>query len=241
MRSFYNIIKAAFAVLLLAGIFLINSCQKEQVTNSSKISEQPVATVKAKASNNITLTGLPDLTIDGARLQSSAVVKTAVFKSNDCAVAEGCVTSTGKRKLLRFDVATPNIGTADLYLGDPSANPLFEYSACHKHYHFKGYALYELLNTAGTTILKGRKQAFCLEDFAKYDPNAGPAKYTCANQGISVGWQDIYGSYLDCQWLDITGIAAGNYKLRVSINPEQLLTESNYANNIATVPVTISK
>jgi hypothetical protein len=155
--------------------------------------------------------------------------------------AQSCVTGTGKRKLLRFDVATPNVGTADLLLGDPVNNPLFVFSPCHGHYHFSGYAKYELLDTSGNFLLEGRKQAFCLEDFARWDPNAGPAKFTCSYQGISVGWQDIYGSYLDCQWLDVTDFPAGNYLLRVTINPERVLQESDYSNNSATVPVTIKK
>jgi len=194
----------------------------------------PASAVRAQSA-------LPDLTIDAARLQSSAVVKTRVFKATDCAFMEGCVDARGKRKLLRFDVATPNIGRADLVLGDPSRSSLFVYSACHRHYHFNGYALYELLDDTGATILTGRKQAFCLEDFTRYDPNAGPAKFTCSFQGISVGWQDVYGSYLDCQWLDITGIPPGDYRLRVTINPDGILAESDYTNNIATVPVSIPR
>jgi len=184
---------------------------------------------------------LPDLTIDAARLESSAVVKTHVFKPTDCALVEKCVDAPGKRKLLRFDVATPNIGAADLVLGDPTQSPLFVYSPCHRHYHFNGYALYELYDDTGAKILTGRKQAFCLEDFSRYSPNAGPAKFTCSFQGISVGWQDVYGSYLDCQWLDITDVRPGNYVLQVTINADGILAESDYSNNIATVPVTISK
>jgi len=105
-------------------------------------------------------------------------------------------------------------------------------------------------------VVVGRKQAFCLLDYER-DPSstgAGPAVYTCSNQGISVGWQDTYGSYLDGQWLDITGIAPGNYWLRVIINPYNVasspiynpqapeavaMPESNYADNVAVVPVTI--
>ena len=182
---------------------------------------------------------LPDLTIDGARLAASVDFKTQPFKSTDCAVREGCVSGTGKRVLLRFDVATPNIGTADLVLGSPINNPLFEFSPCHGHYHFSGYALYDLLNLSGTVIVAGHKQAFCLEDFAQFDPNAGPAKFDCSYQGISAGWQDIYGKYLDCQWIDVTGVPPGNYLLRVTINPYRILTESDYSNNTAIVPVTI--
>jgi hypothetical protein len=184
---------------------------------------------------------LPDLTIDDARLLASVVFRTRTFKSTDCAVQEGCVNGAGKRTLMRFDVATPNIGDADLVLGSPINNPLFVYSQCHGHYHFSGYAKYELLNSSGSIVLTGRKQAFCLEDFERFDPNAGPAKFTCSNQGISVGWQDTYGSYLDCQWLDITGIPPGNYRLQVTINPEGILTESDYNNNMVNVPVTIRK
>ena len=187
-------------------------------------------------------TALPDLTIDGARLQSSVDFVTKNFKANDCALVEGCVGGTGKRKLMRFDVATPNIGTADMYLGSPVNNPLFIYSPCHGHYHFTKYATYELLDLSGTTILLGRKQAFCLEDFAPYySPQVSSRGYTCSNQGISVGWQDIYYKTLDCQWLDVTGIKPGNYQLRVTINPERVLVESSYANNAATVPVTIPR
>jgi hypothetical protein len=240
MKNFKNYLRLRHVLNVVAGVILLNSCQKEQSLNTVDTSRQHSNPEKSKQ-YIINSTGIPDLTIDGARLQSSTVVKTAMFKSSDCAVAEGCVGGTGKRKLLRFDVATPNIGTADLVLGSPTNNPLFVYSPCHGHYHFGGYALYELLNLNGTTVITGRKQAFCLEDYARYDPNAGPAKFTCSNQGISVGWQDIYGSYLDCQWLDITGLPSGKYNLRVSINPEKILSESNYDNNIAMVPVTISK
>ena len=189
---------------------------------------------------------LPDLTVDAGRLQSSIVFRTQTFKSTDCAVVEGCVTGSGKRSLMKFDVAIPNIGTADLVLGKPGDNlAIFELSACHGHYHLKGFASYELLNLSGTAVLAGRKQAFCLEDFTKVVATAGAAKYTCGNQGISAGWSDVYGSYLDCQWLDVTGIAPGNYRLRVTVNAtpgfSPKLTESDYTNNTVIVPVTIKK
>jgi hypothetical protein len=159
---------------------------------------------------------MPNITINAARLQSSVVFRTAQFKATDCAVFEGCVSGTGKRSLMKFDVDTPNIGTADLFLGNPTNNPVFVFSPCHGHYHLEGYAIYELLYLSGAPVIVngssvvGHKQAFCLEDFQQWDPNAGPAKYTCSNQGISVGWSDVYGSYLDCQWIDVTGFLLAN-------------------------------
>src|SRR5262245_11167946 len=91
--------------------------------------------------------GVPDLTIDEDRIAASAFTETLDFAETDCAVVEGCVNGPGDRLLLRFDVATPNVGTADLVLGKPKASPnLFEYSPCHGHYHFTGYAKYQLLD-----------------------------------------------------------------------------------------------
>ena len=184
--------------------------------------------------------GLPDLTIDANRLQSSVVFQLKTFSKNSCAVQEGCVSGTGKRTLMRFSTTTPNIGAADLELGAPATHPeLFTYSACHGHFHFEGYASYELLNQAGNVLVVGRKQAFCLLDFEKWDSNAGPPRFTCSYQGISAGWADTYGSHLDCQWLDITGVPPGQYWLRVTIDPQRRLKDANFSNNSAKVPVTI--
>jgi hypothetical protein len=191
------------------------------------------ATVRAGAAE------LPDLTIDGDVLRRSIRIETARFNADSCAVIEGCVNATGRRKLMRFSVFTPNIGTADMFLGNPEGNPLFEYSECHHHYHYNGYASYELLNSSGTTVVIGRKQAFCLLDSVKVDPDAGPPKYDCDYQGISKGWADVYDSTLPCQWLDITGVTPGDYQLQVTINPEHTLDELNFDNNSATVPVRI--
>lgn len=182
-----------------------------------------------------------DLTIDANRLRSSIIFQVERFNKNSCAVQENCVSGTGKRTLMRFDVTTPNVGNADLVLGTPSQNPdLYTYSPCHGHYHFNGYATYELLEPVRQRpVVTGRKQAFCLLDNQRWDPNAGPAKFTCSYQGISAGWADTYSRALDCQWLDVTGVAPGEYLLRVVINPERILPESNFNNNSAVVPVTI--
>jgi hypothetical protein len=194
---------------------------------------------------------LPNITINVPRIQATLVFRSEQFKGNDCAIVEGCVGGAGKRKLMRFDLQTPNIGAADLYLGNPVNNPAFVFSPCHGHYHLEGYAVYELLNLNGTpVVLNGRgvighKQAFCLLDAEKVNPAAGPAKYNCSNQGISAGWSDVYDASLDCQWIDVTGVPAGNYLLRITINGglngAHVFAESNYADNTATLTITVPK
>lgn len=196
-----------------------------------------VATLCPDANGNC-----PDLTVDAVRLASSVRLETRNFSSSSCAVAEGCVLRSGKRKLLRFDVATPNIGLADLVVGAPppdgQSNECFIWSPCHQHHHFLGYALYQLLDSTGTEIVRGRKQAFCIADTINYSSNQ-PAKYNCDNQGLTAGWADLYGSGLECQWLDVTNVRHGTYILRVTVNPDGILPEGRYDNNVAEVSVRI--
>jgi hypothetical protein len=182
---------------------------------------------------------LPDLAINQERLRSELGIGTSTFSSQGCSVMEGCVDAPGTRRLLNFSVVTPNVGTADLFLGDPNGNPLFVYSPCHMHYHFSGYALYRLLDSSGNEVLRGRKRAFCLEDFEPQPdpPLGGPGRprYDCGNQGISMGWEDAYFNGLSCQFMDITDVPPGHYTLEVTINPDHLLRELRYDNNQATV------
>jgi len=56
---------------------------------------------------------------------------------------------------------------------------------------------------------------------------------------MSVGWSDVYGYDLDCQWLDITDIPPGNYKLVVSVNRYRVFAENSFENNFGTADVVI--
>jgi pimeloyl-ACP methyl ester carboxylesterase len=63
--------------------------------------------------------------------------------------------------------------------------------------------------------------------------------YTCAYQGLTAGCGDLYGPTLGCQYLDVTGVAPGNYTLRVTVDPFERVIESREDNNVAEVPVTL--
>jgi hypothetical protein len=196
-------------------------------------------------SNDANLTGhaeegLPDLVAWVPSIQP--YVNTTNYSVGACAVQHGCV-QPGPRRLLRFGTEARNIGAADMILGNPTdtnsfAYGLFVYDPCHGHYHFDGFASYNLLD-GNSQIAAGNKLGFCLEDWSRWDPNAPPAKYTCSNQGIQAGWADVYWGELTCQWIDITGVPPGTYTLQIELNPTHLIKESNYANNISTTQVTI--
>jgi len=71
------------------------------------------------------------------------------------------------------------------------------------------------------------------------DAPASP-RYHCGFQGLQRGWADVYPESLDCQWLDITDLAGGDYTLRIVLNPRRNIPESNYDNNTVEIPVTLT-
>jgi hypothetical protein len=162
-------------------------------------------------------------------------------------VAEGCAGGTTGRTLIRFTLATSNVGTADVILGDPGcppcfgeppptcANPLFECSVAegHHHAHFSRYALYELIPREGApAAATGHKQGFCIEDTLCL-----PRRYDCDFQGLSVGCTDAYFNPLGCQYVDATGVPGGRYLLRAEVNFARIIQESNYDNNVDEIPI----
>lgn len=106
--------------------------------------------------------GCPDLVINGDKLNSAKLV-TRTFAPDECAVQESQVGGTGTRRLLEFPYSTPNMGPGALQIGDPQdpANaPLFEWGACHGHWHFKKYAAYRLWTPAEFTKFKQLKAQY---------------------------------------------------------------------------------
>jgi hypothetical protein len=184
-----------------------------------------------------------DLTVGEERLASEIVFETRSFDQASCAVFEGCVGGMGERRLLRFTVLSANQGRGEFKPPQPSERPdLFEYSPCHGHYHFKGFAQYALLDMDGNVVAPGHKQAYCLidsEQIMQGPTIACEPQYSCDNQGLQAGWGDTYSADLDCQWVDITGVPPGEYRLQVTLNPDHLFDEVSYDNNTGSVPVTV--
>ncbi len=186
--------------------------------------------------------GSADFSIDMGRSQIDLSIGTEMFAVDSCELdpSEQCVGAAGERSVLRFSVETINLGDADISLGPPGDNPNYEFSQCHGHFHFRGYASYRLLGESGTEVLVGRKQAFCLVDSEPYTDEAATERtYSCQNQGLSAGWADVYAADLPCQFLDITDIADGEYTLEVAVNPDGLLGEHDPTNNLGSIAIRI--
>jgi len=193
----------------------------------------------------------PDLMVVEADMRWSAHLGEQNFGPNHCALEEGVIGGVGRRKLLLFDATTANVGERDLYLGPPrlDGNAFFEWSPCHGHFHYKGYAEYTLQNIKTKHKIKSQKVAFCLTDSAKCEPGSecyvpgAPihGKYTCADQGLSRGYADVYPWTLDGQWFDVTDVPNGCYAMCVKANPKRVLCESDYDNNETCIEVCLNK
>lgn len=176
-------------------------------------------------------------------IQNTLVYEQRNF-SDQCLLNEKCVGGLGQREILRFSTEIRNIGTTDYFIGRTPIDPLaassqFIWDECHRHWHFRAYAKYGLYDATGKELPTSFKNGFCVEDLGRFVPNGVP-KYTCDNQGISVGCYDKYDLNLPCQWIDITGLASGIYKLVVDVNwlkqkDNNGRDELNYNNNTATV------
>ena len=167
--------------------------------------------------------GKPDIVLDPQRFKAQMEIVDRYFEPTDCAIPEEAVGGPGYRRLLRFDTVLMNRGDGDLVVGDRSDPynpyaPYFVFHACHGHYHINNFSIYELVDLQGSVVVAGTKQGFCFEDSFKYEDGGKSSGYDCHNNGITSGWGDWYYKQLVGQWIDITGVPAGQYIVRVRLN-----------------------
>lgn len=204
------------------------------------ITAMGLAAQQSSDKNAPDLVGEPDLIVRTDMIEAQWVVRTERLAATACSVIEGGITP-GDRLLVRFTVGTANIGDADIFIGDPNdhveaGDGLFEFAACHNHYHFRNYTLYELVDPDTGDVWRAAKRGFCMLDT---DPNpawlgspAGPGFYrSCGavgipgNQGISANWTDTYRFFLGGQYFVLDGgdgqdpVPPGQYIIRVTANP----------------------
>jgi Lysyl oxidase len=116
----------------------------------------------------------------------------------------------------------------------------------HNHWHVKDLETYELVRSDnGVKVGTGVKSGFCFFDNYRYKltlPGAPQsAVYTrvgCGKvgslslkTGLSLGWGDIYTWRLPDQYIDITGLTPGRYRLWATADPAGWFQEGSEANN----------
>lgn len=101
-----------------------------------------------------------------------------------------------------------------------------------------------LINISSTFTLPNGQSSSTLPGYyfsTSGGPNSGYQPSTgCGQlQGIHVGHEDVYGSYIDGQWVDVTGVPAGNYFLEISLDADNAISESDESNNVIYRAVTL--
>jgi hypothetical protein len=136
------------------------------------------------------------------------------------------------------DVSTP----ATMYFGGDG----------HNHWHVRDLEDFELVRLDnGNLVGTGAKHGFCFFDNYRYGSDK-PAFYTpptgaCAGgasaaqtmMGLSVGWGDIYRRTLPDQYIDITGLTSGRYRLTARADADDWFQESDNTNNFSWVDIQI--
>lgn len=122
----------------------------------------------------------------------------------------------------------------------------------HDHWHIQGVMLYQLWNDGGMTR-RGTKVGFCFLDSRPWNlslPGAPQSRVyperACGDSGdlqnqmgLSVGWGDEYPGNFTYQWIDITGLPAGDYTVQARADEQNWYLESNEGNNCAWARVRI--
>uniref|UniRef100_A0A8C1JLE5 Lysyl oxidase homolog n=1 Tax=Cyprinus carpio TaxID=7962 RepID=A0A8C1JLE5_CYPCA len=152
--------------------------------------------------------GLPDLVPDPYSIQSGSYIQRTQMYALRCAAEENCLArfrDIDYRVLLRFPQKVRNMGTTDFL----PVKPRHQWE-----WHSYEFVLdvFSVLINRNITVAK------------RY--------YCCYFQGLSPGCHDTYAADIDCQWIDITDVPPGNYILKVTVNPDFLVPESDFSNNV---------
>jgi hypothetical protein len=124
----------------------------------------------------------------------------------------------------------------------------------HYHWHVRkleGFKLTRLDN--GVKVGTIAKHGFCFYDNYRYGSTRDPF-YTLASgacgrgasdlrvrMGVSRGWGDRYKWNLPGQYIDITGLSPGQYRLRGMADPSGLFREKDNTNNYTWVDLQITR
>lgn len=136
----------------------------------------------------------------------------------------------------------------------PTAADMYWSGDGHNHMHVWELQEYVLVSQNGPERRYGEKDGFCFWDNYRYNltlPGA-PANpvYTGSNScqhdgtvvmGLSVGWGDEYPYYLVDQYINISGLPAGEYTVTATADWADWFVEANNANNSTTARIRLSK
>jgi hypothetical protein len=130
------------------------------------------------------------------------------------------------------------------------------YHGIHGHYHYSSFANATLWRSnrkgarlGAAPVAAAHKVSFCMADIridAWGEKGDGPRTYYAPDclfpfasdgtideyrQGIKNGWADVYDWYIPDQYIEVTGVPDGFYRLEFCADPFNEIEEENEANN----------
>jgi len=149
-----------------------------------------------------------------------------------------CLSGPGARRLLRFSVDVVNRGDAPMILALPDA-PGVRRIACDgsTSLFLEGFLRYELFDAEGVLRASGVGDIgqACRMNFLA----AATSPFDCELLGLEAHSYRAFPSDAECQWVDVTTLAPGQYTLRLSVNADYRLKEESLTNNVVERTVTI--
>jgi hypothetical protein len=123
----------------------------------------------------------------------------------------------------------------------------FDRDPGHRHWHFKQFARYALLDQSRGEVVRSEKTGFCIAPtdaidltlrHAEWNPQTGFS--ICGDESsiwvreeMPVGWGDTYFQFLPGQSFDITNLPNGTYYIEVQANPMRSLYETDQTNDVS--------
>ncbi len=209
-----------------------------------------MAHAAAKAATDL----LPDLRM--ARLQNLYIQKTMDgrkllrFDSIVVNVGAGKMETRGQRP----DTSTSTMAVTQRIFNDaggyrdrPTSAVMYYAGDGHTHWHLRDLETFELIRRDnGAKVGTGAKHGFCFFDNYPFGSPQAPYYTGCASNqpsalqvtmGLSKGWGDIYDASLPDQYIDITGLTSGRYRMRATADKQGWFSEGVESNNYTWVDI----
>jgi hypothetical protein len=195
---------------------------------------------------------LPDLGLKhpaaNIQIEDTGTRKLLRFNSTIVNIGDGPFEVTGRRPDTNTTemTSTQRIYDSNGDYRDRSNTATFFYSGDgHEHWHVKDLEHYELFALDGSgNPREGVKNGFCFYDNHNWGSNE-PEYYRQAGcepgnpsalkvtMGMSRGWGDTYRYNLPTQYIDITGLPNGRYRLQITADEGGWFLESDETNNLS--------
>jgi hypothetical protein len=125
----------------------------------------------------------------------------------------------------------------------------FDNKKGHHHWHFQQFAQYRLLDANKSVVVRSEKVGFCIAPtdaidlllpraawqptFTGFSGACGSPTALWVQEMLPLGWGDTYEQFIAGQSFNISNLPNGTYFIEIIANPEHVLRETNYRNDIS--------